>query len=100
MPIQSGPLVALSNDAGAVHSQLERILGSHHFRNSKRSQSFLRFLVLTAMAGYLNSLKERCIGTGFFGRDTAYDTSQDPIVRNAAVDVRKRLAQYYMEPDH
>ena len=35
-----------------------------------------------------------------FGRETAYDTAQDPIVRNAAIEVRKRLAQYYMDPEH
>lgn len=52
------------------------------------------------MAGETDSLKERCIGAAVFSRDTAYDTAQDPIVRNAAIDVRKRLAQYYLEPQH
>ncbi len=35
-----------------------------------------------------------------FERDPQYDTNQDPIVRSTAGDVRKRLAQYYLEPEH
>jgi hypothetical protein len=57
-------------------------------------------VVEAAVAGDQNSLKERCLGAAVFGRDTAYDTAQDPIVRNAAIEVRKRLAQYYMDPEH
>ena len=33
-----------------------------------------------------------------FGRSPDYDTNQDPVVRNTAGEVRKRLAQYYLEP--
>src|SRR6476469_613616 len=87
-------------DHSAVHAQLARLLQSSHFRNSKRSQSLLRFVVQAALAGDQNSLKERCVGAAVFGRDAAYDTAQDPIVRNAAIEVRKRLAQYYLEPEH
>ena len=87
-------------DHAAVHAQLARLLESPHFRNSKRSQALLRFVVQAALAGDQNSLKERCIGAAVFGREPAYDTAQDPIVRNAAIEVRKRLAQYYLEPEH
>ncbi len=87
-------------DHSAVHAQLARLLQSSQFRNSKRSQALLRFVVQAALDGDQNSLKERCIGAAVFGREPAYDTAQDPIVRNAAIEVRKRLAQYYLEPDH
>lgn len=80
--------------------QLAKVLASPHFRNSKRSQSLLRYVVEAQLASEVNSLKERSIGAAVFSRDTAYDTAQDPIVRNAAIDVRKRLAQYYLEPQH
>ncbi|MBL8211958.1 MAG: hypothetical protein JNK87_14675 [Bryobacterales bacterium] len=86
--------------AASVHLQLARVLASPHFRNSKRSQSLLRYVVEAQLAGEADSLKERCIGAAVFSRDTAYDTAQDPIVRNAAIDVRKRLAQYYLEHQH
>jgi hypothetical protein len=86
--------------AEAVLSQLAKVLGGPQFRNSKRSQAMLRFVVESALTGEPDALKERCIGAAVFGRETAYDTGQDPIVRNAAIDVRKRLAQYYLEPEH
>jgi hypothetical protein len=88
------------SDHAAVQAQLARLLQSPHFRNSQRSQSLLRFVVQAVLAGDHNSLKERCIGAAVFGREAAYDTAQDPIVRNAAIEVRKRLAQYYLEPEH
>ena len=91
---------ALSYDHAAVHAQLAKVLESPHFRNSKRSQALLRCVVEAALGGDQNSLKERCIGAAVFGRESAYDTAQDPIVRNAAIEVRKRLAQYYLEPEH
>jgi hypothetical protein len=78
-------VVALDHDPTAVHSQLAKILESPHFRNSKRSGSLLRFVVEATVAGDQNSLKERCIGAAVFGRETAYDTAQIPIIRNAAL---------------
>jgi len=91
---------APGHDPAAVHTQLAKILKSPHFRNSKRSQALLCFAVEGALTGDYNSLKERGIGAAVFGRDAAYDTAQDPIVRNAAIEVRKRLAKYYLEPEH
>jgi hypothetical protein len=32
--------------------------------------------------------------------DASYDTNQDSVVRTKAAEVRKRLAQYYLEPEH
>src|SRR4051794_17456269 len=87
-------------DPAPVHAQLAKLLASSHFRQSKRSQGLLRFVVEAALSGDASCLKERHIGAVVFGRDTAYDTAQDPVVRNAAIEVRKRLAQYYMEPEH
>jgi hypothetical protein len=91
---------AAGHDHAVVLSQLARILESAHFRNSKRSHALLRFVVEAELGGDHNSLKERCIGKAVFGRDAAYDTGQDPVVRNAAGEVRKRLAQYYLETEH
>jgi hypothetical protein len=89
----------LGHDRAVVQSQLAKVLESPHFRNSKRSQALLRFVV-EAAGGDQNALKERCIGAAVFGRESAYDTAQDPVVRNAAIEVRKRLAQYYLESEH
>ena len=80
-----------------VKLQLEQVLASHHFRNSRRCQTLLRYVVEHALEGDPERLKERVIGQAVFDRDAGYDTNQDAVVRNAAAEVRKRLAQYYQE---
>src|SRR5262249_25835014 len=72
---------------------------SASFRNSKRFPVFLRFTVEHALSSD-EPLKERTIGHEVFARDAAYDTAQDPVVRMTAAEVRKRLTQYYLLPEH
>jgi hypothetical protein len=80
--------------------QLERLVRSKHFRNSKRYPTFLRFVVEQTLAGKTESLKERTLGVDVFARPSHYDTNEDPIVRVTAGEIRKRIAQYYQEPGH
>jgi hypothetical protein len=80
--------------------QLERILNSHQFRTSKRCHALLRHLTERALAGDIAGLKERSLGVEVFGRPADYDSNQDPVVRATAAEIRKRLAQYYQEPEH
>lgn len=80
--------------------QLARILASPAFCNSKRNKDFLRFIVEQTRLGHADSLKERLIGIEVFGRVPDYDLATDAIVRVAATEVRKRLAQYYVENAH
>lgn len=87
-------------DRDAVREQLERILASHFFRNSKRFPDFLRYTVEQALNGATEEVKERTLGIEVFGRQADYDTSLDPVVRVTAAEVRKRLAQYYQLPGH
>jgi hypothetical protein len=84
----------------AALAQLARILESPQFRSSKRCSLFLRYVVEQAREDRLDYLKERTLGIEVFRRDPQYDTNQDPVVRAAAGEVRKRLAQYYLEPGH
>jgi hypothetical protein len=83
----------------AVRAHLDRVLASSAFRSSHRCQEFLRYVVELKLAGRHDDLKERLIGTEVFGRTSSYDPSDDSIVRVNANDVRKRLAQYYMDSD-
>src|SRR5580698_6288130 len=82
-----------------VEKELERICTAVHFRTSKRACEFLRYVVLVALDGRTDSLKERSIGIDLLGRDISYDTSSDAIVRVRANDVRKRLSSYYASID-
>lgn len=80
-----------------VREQLQRILASAAFRNSRRATAMLQYSVERALAGESDALKERTIGVEVFGRSAGYDTGADHIVRSTAGDVRRRLAQYYHE---
>lgn len=81
----------------AIREELNRVLTSHEFRSSKRSQDFLRYVVENTLSGHADVLKERTIGIEVFGRSTSYDPSDDATVRVKAGEVRKRLGLYYAE---
>jgi hypothetical protein len=86
-----------AEDVSQVRAALAHILASSLFRSSKRYPAMLRYVVETTLQGRQEVLKERTIGIEVFGRDPAYDTNLDPVVRFSAGEVRKRIAQYYRE---
>jgi hypothetical protein len=90
-PVDSKPVV----DTRAVLQQLDRMLKSRHFRNSRRYPAFLAHIVRHTLDGDLDSLKERILGIEVFKRPHDYDTGSDPVVRITAGEVRKRIALYY-----
>ena len=85
-------------DGGLVLAQLDRILATPLFQHSKRYPAFLRYVVEQTLQGEGDELKERTLGVAVFRRAPEYDTSADPVVRNTASEVRKRLDEYYSEP--
>src|SRR5882762_382988 len=98
--IQPGPIAhGDETERRKLRDQLERIVTSSHFRNSRRYPAFLRFVVEHTLDGNIEHLKERTLGIEVFGRQNDYDTNADPIVRVTAGEVRKRIAQYYQDPD-
>jgi len=94
MPVADQPA------ATEIRIQLERLLASVPFRTSRRCQTLLRHVVQRALAGEGAALKERSLGVDVFERQSDYDTSEDPVVRVTAGEVRKKLAQYYQQPEH
>jgi hypothetical protein len=83
-----------------VRSQLEKIVSDSRFTASKRYPCMLRYIVEQTLAENEDSLKERTLGVEVFHRPADYDTNLDPVVRLCAVEVRKRLVQYYQLPAH
>jgi hypothetical protein len=83
-----------------VKRQLDRLLSSSYFKNSKRHRRFLQFVVEKYLLGETSEIKERIIGMEVFDREPGYDVATDPIVRGAAAELRKRLALYYADPTH
>lgn len=88
------------SDKEAVLRQVERLLESAQFRNSRRYPDLLRYVVEQTIEGRADTLKERVLGIEVFGREPGFDTAGDSIVRVAAAEVRKRIAQYYQEDGH
>jgi len=84
----SGPLSNL------VLEQLRNILASPGFRSNARTCAFLEHIVLEVLGGRGNQIKESTIGVEVFGRDPAYDTKADPVVRSVARVVREKLNEY------
>lgn len=91
------PSVLAPEQITLVRVHLEKILASHVFAGSKRTQDFLRLIVGHALDGDVDNLRERMIGAEMFGRPVSYDTGSDSVVRVRASEVRKKLAQYYSE---
>jgi TolB-like protein/Tfp pilus assembly protein PilF len=82
---------------GLIRDHLKDVFASKAFAGSKRAQDFLELIVEHALAGRLDSLRERMIGAEMFGRSIDYDTANDAVVRVKATEVRRKLAQYYQE---
>jgi hypothetical protein len=96
--VSTAPLGAEKSEI--VLAELELVLASSLFKSSRRCQSLLRRITELSLAGDVDALKERALGIEVFGRDPDYDTSQDPVVRATAGEIRKKLAQYYVEGGH
>src|ERR1700756_2207135 len=92
--------VTLTSNAALIREQLRRLLAHPLFTNSKRYPVLLEYTVEQVLLGNSGELKERTIGVAAFGREPNYDVNLDPVVRMTAAEVRKRLSQYYYNPEH
>jgi len=93
--IELAKILRTEEDIALIQQHVKEIVEGAAFRGSQRSGQFLKYIVGQAIAGHFEALKERVIGVELFGRDPAYDTGDDAIVRVTASDVRKRLLQHY-----
>src|SRR3954470_17056979 len=100
LPSVAAAVSEMEVDRAAIQAQLERLLANPLFKNSKRYPNLLRYVVERTLDGHPEELKERTLGIEVFGRDPDYDTNLAPVVRTTAAEIRKRLAQYYREPNH
>ena len=86
-------------DREAILLEMQEVLASPHFCNSKRYPALLQYIVENTLAGKSDLLKERTLGVEVFDRPPSYDTNTDTVVRYTAGEVRKRLSLYYHELD-
>src|ERR1039458_7442618 len=75
----------------AVLAALGKVVASEAFGKAERPGRFLRHLVETALRGERHLLKESVLGTDVFDRPASWDPRLDPVVRQEAARLRKRL---------
>ena len=83
---------------GEVLHQVDRIMASQKFeRVQQRARDFLAFVVSMKLLGRATEIKETIIAVAVWGEKADYDTSHNPKVRVAALELRKKLREYYAE---
>ena len=83
------------SDQKAIRQQLERILHSGPFQQSRRRQRFLDYLVNETLAGRSDRLKGYNIALEVFERPETFDPTVYPLVRIEAARLREKLREYY-----
>lgn len=75
----------------------KRAVASHHFARSPLLSSFLLYIVAETIRGRSEQITEHQIGVNVFDRPVRYRTLEDNIVRNYARQLRRRLADYFLQ---
>lgn len=73
---------------------LQQLLNSPDFRDSKRYQDLLKYLV--EKSAVTDSIKEVEIAHDIFGKDASFDPGTDPLIRSYISNLRKKLEHYYL----
>ena len=83
-------------DAGAIRTELERILTSAAFDASPRNRQFFRYIVEETLCARADRIKAYAIATTVFGREADFDPQLDSIVRIEAGRLRRALERFYL----
>ncbi|HTG74305.1 MAG TPA: protein kinase [Terriglobia bacterium] len=95
-PVLKNPTpIELGLAAESVREQLQKIVASRIFQQSKKLVRFLGFVVEKALEGKGDQLSEYLIGVEVYERSSSFDPQIDTIVRGEARRLRSKLRQYY-----
>src|SRR5215218_2107918 len=86
---------AIQLSSEPVKQQLQLLLNQEEFRRSPILTRFLKYVVLTKLAGRGDEIKEYTIGIKALGRSPDFNPQQDAVVRIHASRLRNILLQYY-----
>jgi TolB-like protein len=81
----------------AIRDQLNRILSSIAFKNSRILSGFLKYVIEETFAGRGQEIKEYSIGVQVLDRAFDFNPQLDSIVRIHAGRLRRALKEYYYE---
>jgi hypothetical protein len=93
---QSSTEIGVSIPPEEIRRALDRILNSRHFSQAPKKRKFVQVICDYYLAGRAGEINEHLIGLEVYERRDRYSPAEDPVVRVAAHDVRKRLEQYYL----
>ena len=80
-----------------IREQLNRILSSATFNNSRILSGFLEFVITETLAGKEKEIKEYTIGVNVLSRSSSFNPQFDAIVRTHAGRLRRALKEYYAD---
>ena len=78
-----------------IREQLDKMVASRTFRQSKRLVRFLSFIVERALLEQGAQINEYLIGVEVYERSASFDPQTDTIVRSEARRLRQKLQDYY-----
>src|SRR5215472_6236015 len=93
---QVSTVVGVPISPDEIRQTLDRILNSRHFSQAPKKRKFVQLICDYHLAGRAKEINEHLIGLEVYERNDRYSPAEDPVVRVAAHDVRKRLEQYYL----
>ena len=93
---QTSTEIGLPISPEEIRRALDRILNSKHFSQAAKKRKFVQLICDYHLAGRAKEINEHLIGLEVYERNDRYSPAEDPVVRVAAHDVRKRLEQYYL----
>lgn len=77
---------------------IDDILDSSEFRESKRYQDLLKYLVEKSEKE--ESIKEFDIAVDIFDKDSSFDPNTNPLIRSYISNLRKKLEHYYLTTEN
>ncbi len=92
---KSSTPIALGLAPESVREQLQKIVASRIFSQSKKLVRFLCFVVEKVLEEKGDQLNEYLIGVEVYERPSSFDPQIDTIVRGEARRLRSKLRQYY-----
>src|SRR5215468_8614127 len=93
---QVSTVVGVPISPDEIRQTMDRILNSRHFSQAPKKRKFVQLICEYYLAGRAKEINEHLIGLEVYERRDHYSPAEDPVVRVAAHDVRKRLEQYYL----
>jgi hypothetical protein len=93
---QTSTEIGVSIPPEEIRRALDRILNSRQFSQAPKKRKFVQVICDYYLAGRAKEINEHLIGLEVYERRDRYSPAEDPVVRVAAHDVRKRLEQYYL----